>query len=107
TIPSSRLSSYLDFYFNYVQCFEILDPHKELVIESTASVTTDLYPLALEATTSPITRLKESYQLEQCYDFTQPSFFVAVSPEIWRLALDASDGQTDIWQTAVVIMRFI
>src|SRR6266576_2995331 len=105
--PRCRISSYLDFYFNYVQCFEIPEPHTELVIESMANVTTNTHPLPPEAATAPLSRLSESGQLEQCYDFTQSSSLVAVSPEVWRLAVDASTGQTDIWQTAVAIMRFI
>src|SRR6266702_696758 len=105
--PSSRLSFYLDFYFNYVQCFEIIEPHKDLIIEGVAEVTTHRASLPLDAITAPLSRLTESFQLEQCYDFTQSSSFVAVSPEVWRLAVDASQGQNDIWQTAVAVMCFI
>jgi transglutaminase-like putative cysteine protease len=105
--PPARVSSYLDFYLNHVQTFEILDPHNELMIQSSADVTTSFQPLALDAATVPIARLAESSQIDKCYDFTQPSSLVAVSPEVWRMALDASAGQTDIWQTAVAIMRFI
>jgi transglutaminase-like putative cysteine protease len=32
---------------------------------------------------------------------------VEAGPELWRLALDATDGQTDAWQAAQAIMRHI
>src|SRR6266850_453293 len=107
TQPVSRLSSYLDFYFNYVEFFEVQEPHKELTIESVSTVTTHSRSLPRDAVTAPTTRLPECLQLERCYDFIQPSALVAVSPLVWRLALDASAGNTDVWQCALAIMRFI
>ena len=95
--PFARISSYVDFYFNYVQTFEIVDPHNELTIESSSEVTTNVHPLALDSLTVPLKRLAERNEFEKCYDFTQPSSLVAVSPEVWRLAVDAAAGQTDIW----------
>ena len=105
--PSSRVSDYVDFYFNYVQFFEVADPHNELSIESVAEVTTGSSLLPYDASTAPVSRLPECGRLEQCYDFIQSSTYVAISPEVWRLAVDASQGQSDVWQTAVAIMRFI
>src|SRR6266850_4249279 len=107
TQPVSRLSPYLDFYFNYVEFFEVQEPHKELTIESVSTVTTHSRSLPRDAVTAPTTRLPECLQLERCYDFIQPSALVAVSPLVWRLALDASAGNTDVWQCAVAIMLFI
>ena len=107
TRPESRLTDYLDFYFNYVQIFEIQPPHQELIIESASAVSTKSHTLSRDAVTSPLSHLPEYHQLERCYDFIQPSALVAVSPEVWRLAVDACHGITDIWQSAVAIMRFI
>jgi transglutaminase-like putative cysteine protease len=106
--PVCRLSSYVDFYFNYVQFFEVQDTHDSLSIESVSVVTTtNERRLPCDATTAPLTRLPETLRLEQCYDFTQPTSLVANSPEVWRLAVDACMGQSDIWQSSVAIMRFI
>src|SRR5258706_1852595 len=69
TQPASRLSSYLDFYFNYVQFFEIQEPHQELTIESVSTVTTESHRLPCDAITSPMTRLPECHRIERCYDF--------------------------------------
>jgi transglutaminase-like putative cysteine protease len=104
--PAAKLTSFLDFYFNYFQSFEVLPPHKELIIESRATVRT----APRETVTSlavPMSRLPDCLRLEQCYDFVQSSTLVALSPEVWRLALDATSSQTDVWQCAVAIMGFI
>ena len=105
--PPAKLSDYTDFYFNYVQFFEVAEAHQELSIASSSEVTTSSSLLPGDAETAPLSRLPECARLEQCYDFTQASTFVAISPEVWRLAVDASQGQNDVWQTAVGIMRFI
>jgi transglutaminase-like putative cysteine protease len=78
-----------------------------LAIESNAEISTSANRLADDAKIAPISRLVECGQMERCYDFLQPSAFVSLSPEVWRMALDATDGQLDIWQSAVAIMRFI
>ena len=105
--PDARLSRYLDFYLNFVQFFEVHDPHGSLVIQSTSEVTTSDARLPDDATTAKRERLPECLRLEKCYDFLQPSTFVATPPEVWRLALDAAHGQSDVWQAAVAIRRFI
>jgi transglutaminase-like putative cysteine protease len=106
-LPAARLSHYVDFFFNYVHFFEVGEPHQELAIESNAEITTSANRLADDAKIAPISRLVECAQMERCYDFLQPSAFVSLSPEVWRMALDATDGQSDIWQSALAIMRFI
>jgi transglutaminase-like putative cysteine protease len=106
-LPAARLSHYLDFFFNCVHFFEVADPHRELAIESTADVSTTSNCLAEDALVAPLSRLAECAQMERCYDFLQSSAFVSLSPEVWRLALDACEGQSDVWQSAVAIMRFV
>ena len=105
--PNARLGHYLDFYLNYVHFFEVSDPHQSLVIESTSQVSTTDARLPDGAATRKMDRLPECLRLEKCYDFLQPSTFVATSPEVWRLAVDATHGQSDVWQAAVAIRRFI
>jgi len=105
-LPGARLSHYLDFYLNCVHFFEILEAHTRLSVESTAGITTTARHLPYDAASAPL-GLLECAQPDRCYDFLQSSTFVSVSPEIWRLAVDACQGQTDVWQSALAIMRFI
>ena len=105
--PSAGLAHFLDFYLNYVHFFEVPDPHSSLLIESVSQVTTSGPSLPEAAQTVGPERLPECFRLEHCYDFLQPSTFVAAPPEVWRLALDATQGQKDVWHSAVAIRRFI
>lgn len=107
-LPPTRLSHYYDFYLNYVHLFDITHPHTELVVEASSTVTTgDTPPLAATATPAPLHAIGECARLDRCYDFIQSSTYVEVSAELWRLALDATDGQTDAWQAAQGIMTHI
>lgn len=107
-LPTSRLSHYLDFHLNYVHLFEINQPHTELTVEANSVVTTGDQPaLAASTAPAPLERLPECARLERCYDFLQSSTYVELSPELWRLALDATDSLTDTWQAAQAVMRYI
>ncbi len=107
-LPTTRLSHYLDFYFNYVHLFDITEPHTELVVEATSTVSTgDEPPLAPAATPAPLSEIGACARIDRCYDFLQSSTYVAVSPELWRLALDVTAGHPDTWQAAQAIMRHI
>ena len=107
-LPTARLSHYLDFYLNYVHLFEVTQPHTELTVEATSTVTTpDAPALAAEAHPAPLAKIGECARLDRCYDFLQSSTYVEVGADLWRLALDATDGQSDAWQAAQAIMRFV
>ena len=107
-LPTSKLSHYLDFYFNYVHLFDITQPHTELVVEANSTVTTGDTPALAASARARADRAKSlNARLDRCYDFLQSSTYVEVEPELWRLAIDATDGQTDAWQAAQAIMRHI
>jgi transglutaminase-like putative cysteine protease len=107
-LPTARLSHYLDFYFNCVHLFEITQAHTELSVEATSVVCTgDVPPLSAEATPLPLTQVGECFREDRCYDFLQSSTYVEAGAELWRLSLDVTVGQTDAWQAAQAIMRYI
>ena len=107
-LPAARLRHYLDFYSNCIHHFELPEPHATLSVESHAVVTTHLPPpLPLDAAPAPRKELAAAAKSERCFDYLLASRFVELSPETWRLAVDATQGQTDVWQTALAIMRFL
>ena len=106
-LPSTRLAHYLDFYLNCVHFFEIPEAHSSLQIESSAIVTTASHVLPPDQVTVPMSRLRECLAMEQCYDFLQSSKYVEIDSGVWRLAVDATMGEQDVWQTAVKVMQFI
>lgn len=107
-LPAARLRHHFDFYSNTVHHFEIPEPHPVLQIESFFHVTTKARPqLAAGDAPFPLNRITEAAREPRVFDFLQESRYVDLSPETWRLALDAVDGVTDTWQAALAVMNFI
>ena len=107
-LPAARLRHHHDFYSNVVHHFEIVEPHSTLMVESNLRVTTKPYPLlAATETPFPLARIGEAARAPRVFDFLQESHFVELSPEVWRLALDATDGVTDTWQAALALMKCV
>ena len=107
-LPAARLRHHHDFYSNVVHHFEIVEPHNTLMVESNLRVTTKARPLlALDATLFSLSRISEAAREPRVFDFLQESRFVDLSPEVWRFALDATDGITDTWQAALALMGFV
>jgi transglutaminase-like putative cysteine protease len=107
-LPAARLRHHRDFYSNVVHHFEITEPHGSLLIESQLGVTTKPRPLLAENETPwPLARIGEAARESRVFDFLQESRFVELSPEVWRLALDATLNVTDTWQAARALMGFV
>ena len=102
-----RLKHYTDFYGNWIHHFEIPEPHGYLLIESQSRITTN-WPPALpdDAMLCPLGNLAGATDLERCFDFLQTSRYIELEADAWRLALDATHRQTDVWQAALAILRF-
>jgi transglutaminase-like putative cysteine protease len=107
-LPAARLQHHHDFYSNTIHHFEIAEPHVTLLIESHLRVTTrrPSWP-APDATLWPLARVGEAGREPRVFDFLQHSHYVELSPEVWRLALDATVGLADTWQAALALMRFV
>lgn len=107
-LPAARLRHHYDFYSNCIHHFEIMEPHATLLVESHLRVTTrpPAWPAA-GATPWPLARINEAGREPRVFDFLQSSRYVEASPEVWRLALDATAGETDTWQAALAILRFV
>jgi transglutaminase-like putative cysteine protease len=106
--PPVKLRQYHDFYSNCVHYFEIPEPHQALVVESQLEIVTRNAPtLPLDARPASMSRVAEALRGERAHDFLLESHFVDVSPETWRFAVDAIAGETDLWQCALKLMRFV
>jgi len=106
--PSAKVSHYLDFHANTVHLFEINPSHLELSVSALATVTTTDSPaLTPAAATAPLTELSKSMMLDGCYEFLPASTYVEITPETTDLARMAVGNETDVWQAAQSIMRYI
>lgn len=107
-LPAARLRHHHDFYSNVVHHFEITEPHNSLLVESYLRVTTrPRPPLAPAESPWPLARIGEAARDTRVFDFLQESRFVELSPEVWRLAVDATVNVTDTWQAAWALMNFV
>ena len=106
-LPAVRMKHYTDFYGNWIHHFEIPEPHAYLLIESQSQVITR-WPKAIaeDAKLCPLSKICEVANIERCFDYLQASRFIEMEADAWRLALDATDGQTDVWPAVLAIMRF-
>lgn len=106
-LPAARLTHFTDFYSNWVQHFEIVESHSYLLIEAQSRVITKPpAPLPAERLCS-FDKMKEAPNIERCFDYLQASRFVELSPEAWKLALDATDGLDDAWLAVLALMKFV
>ncbi|MEY4387058.1 MAG: hypothetical protein RLY20_2341 [Verrucomicrobiota bacterium] len=107
-LPAARLRHHHDFYSNVVHHFEIPEAHSSLLVESNLRVTTKARPgLSETETPFPLARIGEAARETRVFDFLQESRFVDMSPEVWRMAIDATDGVTDTWQATLALMRAV
>jgi transglutaminase-like putative cysteine protease len=105
--PAVRVGNYMDFYANWVNHFDVTDPHIWLEVETHAAVTTHpLKALESDARPAPLEAVRQVALKENCFDYTQASRFIDTEAPTWRLAIDATEGQSDTWQAALAIMRF-
>ena len=106
-LPAARLTHFKDFYSNWVNHFEILEPHSYLMIEAQSRVVTHPpAPLPADKLCS-FEQMREAPNIERCFDYLQASRFVELSPEAWKLALDATEGVDDAWLAALALMKFV
>jgi transglutaminase-like putative cysteine protease len=106
-LPAARLTHSKDFYSNWIHHFEIIEPHSHLLIEANSVVVTrPPAPLPDEKICS-FEQMREAPNIERCFDYLLESRFVELSPESWKLALDATADINDAWQATLAIMKFV
>jgi transglutaminase-like putative cysteine protease len=107
-LPAARLTHFTDFYSNWVNHFEIPETHNYLLIEAQSRVITKPpAPLPVDKKLCPFDKMREAPNIERCFDYLQASRYVEISPESWKLALDATQDIDDAWLAALALMKFV
>src|ERR1700743_2723018 len=106
-LPAARLTHFTDFYSNWVNHFEIIEPHSYLTIEAQSRVKTPPPALLPAEKLCAFARMREAPNIERCFDYLQSSRYVELSPAAWKLALDAVEGVKDAWLAVLGVMKFI
>lgn len=106
-LPAARLTHFKDFYSNWVNHFEIVEAHNYLTIVATSRVVTQPTPPLPAEKLCSFDRMKDAPNIERCFDYLQESRFVELSPEAWKLALDATVNIDDAWLATLALMKFV
>ena len=107
-LPASQLTHSHDLFSNRISRFEIIEPHSYLLIEAQSRVTTHPpVPLPSSEKLCSFAEIQTVPNIESWFDFLQASRFVGLSPEAWKLALDATQGLDDAWLAALALMNFV
>ena len=107
-LPAARLTHFKDFYSNWVNHFEIPESHNYLLIEAQSRVNTrPAAPLPAEGKICSFEKMREAPNIERCFDYLQASRYVEITPEAWRLAIDATQGIDDAWLATLALMKYV
>jgi len=107
-LPASRLTHSHDLFFNRISRFEITEPHSSLLIEAQSRVNTHPpVPLPVAEKFCSFEEIQTDRNTESWHDYLQTSRFVGLSPEAWKLALDATHGLDDAWLAVLALMEFV
>jgi len=107
-LPASRLTHSIDLFSNQISHFEITEPHNRLLVEAQSRVSTHPpAPLPVTEKLCPFTEMLAVSNVETWFSYLQTSRFVELSPEAWKLAVDATHGQDDAWLAVLALMDFV
>ena len=107
-LPASRLTHSHDLFSNRISRFEITEPHNSLLIEAQSRVSTHPpAPLPVAEKLCSFEAIQAVANTECWFHFLQTSRFVVISPEVWKLAVDATHGLDDAWLAALALMEFV
>ena len=104
--PPVRLRHFRDNHLNYVHYFDLPEPHLELVIEAQSTINTTT-PYADGKPEGVEMKSLRSMQDDMLRLFLHDSRYIAITPELWKLALDITSGITDVFAAAEAIMHYI
>jgi transglutaminase-like putative cysteine protease len=83
------------------------EPHQRLVIDAQGTVVTKNRYADAEPRGVPLSELSSVAGTYEVHQLLQESRYVKISPEIWRAAVDAIQGQTNVFEAGVAIMEHL
>lgn len=106
-VPATRVKRFTDLFQNITHHFELLGPHERLEIESRIRVHN--LPLDISAQSREATGVGfgDPSIREQIWPYLQDSRWVSRHPEVWREALDITNGIPSVFDQATALMQWI
>ncbi len=106
-MPATRVKRFTDLFQNITHHFELPGPHSRLEIESRIKVHNLPLDISDLSKTAELESLDDSSIREQTWQYLQESRWVSRHPEVWRQALDVTQGQRSIFDQACALMTWI
>lgn len=106
-LPATRLRRFTDLFQNITHHFELPAPHDRLEIESLLKVHNLPLDLPAGVLAADLGEYTDISIREQVWTFLQESRWVSYHPEVWRQAVDVTDGVASIHAKTTAIMRWI
>lgn len=106
-VPATRVRRFTDLFQNITHHFEVPGPHLRLEIESRMRVHN--LPLEFPAASRDATLddYRDASMREQIWQYLQESRWVSRHPEVWRQALDITQGLPSVYQKTLAIMEWV
>ncbi|WP_193211411.1 transglutaminase family protein [Luteolibacter marinus] len=106
-LPATRVRRFNDLFENVTHHFEIASEHRKLEIESRIRIQN--LPLAVpDASRAAMLHEYRGGDIpERTWAYLQESRFVSRHPQIWRQALDLTNGIDPVYEQALAIMRWV
>ena len=106
-LPTTRMRRFSDLFQNITHHFEIPKPHQKLEVHSRLRVHN--LPLVIPDRSMTATKadLADPSTRERTWPFQQDSILVTHHSDIWRLAIDLTDGMDSLHQQALAFMTWI
>jgi transglutaminase-like putative cysteine protease len=106
-LPATQLNRFDDLFGNVAHHFEIGAQHHRLEVESQVKVETFPLDIPDEGMSGGLEMLGEAEIHEATLQYLSSSHWVSINPEIWRRALDLTNGLEAVYSKATSIMEWI
>ncbi|MFT3992575.1 MAG: transglutaminase family protein [Luteolibacter sp.] len=106
-IPATRVRRFTDLFQNITHHFELTGAHSKLEIESKIRVHNLPLDLGEAVRAAPMSELDDASVKETTWQFLQDSPCISKSPEVWRQALDLTEGSGGVYAKARALMEWI
>lgn len=106
-LPATRVRRFKDLFENITHHFEISAEHRRLEIESRIRVQNLDLVIPEESRVACLHEYKGDDIPERTWAYLQDSRFVSRHPQIWRQALDITNGIEPVFEQALAIMHWV
>lgn len=106
-VPATRVRRFTDLFQNITHHFELPAEHVKLEIESRIRVHNLPLDISQASKESTLADYNDPSIREQVWQYLQESRWVSRHPEVWRQAIDITQGMNSVFDKASALMAWI